>query len=1022
MRRALPLALALCAFASAADWPTYRHDMARSGITQETLKPPLSRAWEFRPAHAPQPAWAEPNPRNVGGWYGHVEGRRVHFDDAYHVVVSQGLVCFGSSADGAVTALDAATGRVRWRTLTDGPVRLAPTFAGGKVYAASDDGHAYCLGGENGKTQWRVRVAPNGRKVLGSGKMVSLWPIRTSVLVDGDTAYVGAGIFPAEGVYLYALRASDGQTLWCNDSAGAAPQSRISPQGYLLASADTLFAPMGRVSPAAFARKDGRLLHTAYIRHEVGGSYALLADDRVYTGTKQMVAYSQKSPSKRYAWFEGRQLVVCKDTVYCATGKAIKAYDRVAYPAAGLRKQKLIDQRRGAAGNVRNQKRSLAKAKAALNAATKAAAASIDDTKLQAAAATATNAHAAAEKNVAKAQDALVDVNAKFKENDDAIDAATHWQFASDCADALILAGTVLYAGGAGQVVALDVETGKQLWSMKVDGTARGLAVAEGKLFVSTNTGAILCFAPEGAKDAGVVRRSGTPLQVDPRIAAMANEILKTSGVTQGYALVLGCGTGRLAAELAERMDMIVCGIEKDAAKVATARAALDKAGLAGARVHVERGDLSNVPFADYFANLVVCEDVQGDGDVVRMVKPHGGVLLVKDAALLRKWLAAADIEKPVITQAGDWAVWKRGPLPGAGSWTHQYAEPGNTTCSDDQLVKAPLSVLWFGMPGPTDMVERHHRAAAPLAAKGRLFVQGLGVLKAYDSYNGLKLWERVIPTAFRKTVSHEASNLVTDGDNLFVAAGAECYRIDAATGKTTHTYALPAAEDAAPRTWGYVARVGDLLYGTRSPGRRVADCIFALDAATGAVRWKTEPSTIPQASLSIGGGILYYARADVTDAQREQAMADVAKSDPDAVHDPAAVRLLVAVDAATGKAVWERPIALTGSVGGSYWCSLGTIVSRDVLLLFGVYADGHYWRQFFAGKFKQRRIVALSAKTGKPIWAKRIGYRVRPLVVGDTLHAEPWAFDLYTGEQQQRTHPITGKQEPWQFARPGHH
>ncbi|NQT51426.1 DNRLRE domain-containing protein [bacterium] len=112
----------------------------------------------------------------------------------------------------------------------------------------------------------------------------------------------------------------------------------------------------------------------------------------------------------------------------------------------------------------------------------------------------------------------------------------------------------------------------------------------------------------------------------------------------------------------------------------------------------------------------------------------------------------------------------------------------------------------------------------------------------------------------------------------------------------------------------------------------------------------------------------------------------------------------------------------LTGSTGGAYWCSLGAAYKNDVLLLFGVYADGHYWKQFFAGQFGSRRVFALSAKDGHELWRQYIGYRVRPIVVGDTLHAEPWAFDIHTGQQKTRTNPITGQEEAWQFARPGHH
>ena len=35
---------------------------------------------------------------------------------------------------------------------------------------------------------------------------------------------------------------------------------------------------------------------------------------------------------------------------------------------------------------------------------------------------------------------------------------------------------------------------------------------------------------------------------------------------------------------------------------------------------------------------------------------------------------------------------------------------------------------------------------------------------------------------------------------------------------------------------------------------------------------------------------------------------------------------------------------------------------------------------------------------------------------------AEPWAFDLKTGQQRTRTNPVSGVEAPWQFLRPGHH
>ncbi len=292
--------------------------------------------------------------------------------------------------------------------------------------------------------------------------------------------------------------------------------------------------------------------------------------------------------------------------------------------------------------------------------------------------------------------------------------------------------------------------------------------------------------------------------------------------------------------------------------------AALDAAGLYGARVVIEHGELSQVPFSDYFANLIVSEDAlvsgQMPGDAAeafRMLKPLGGTNLHRPTGGGRRQgpAAAAGGDAAVAGRGGIdggevseedgvWLDFRRGPLPGAGSWTHQYAEPGNTTCSDDQLVRCPLGVLWFGNPGPGQMAERHRRAAAPLAINGRLFVLGEGTanrigvgentVMAYDAYNGLKLWERKIRGALRVSVTHDAGNSAANDDSLFVAVGDECLRLDAATGETKLTYKMPPAADGEPRSWGYVAVVGDVLYGSRTVKGRTADCVFAIDLASG--------------------------------------------------------------------------------------------------------------------------------------------------------------------------------------------
>ena len=58
----------------------------------------------------------------------------------------------------------------------------------------------------------------------------------------------------------------------------------------------------------------------------------------------------------------------------------------------------------------------------------------------------------------------------------------------------LIMAGNTLFAGGDGQIAAFNTSDGTRTWTAAVNGKAWGLAVANGRLFASTDTGAIHCF------------------------------------------------------------------------------------------------------------------------------------------------------------------------------------------------------------------------------------------------------------------------------------------------------------------------------------------------------------------------------------------------------------------------------------------------------------------------------------------------------------------------------------------------
>ncbi len=70
----------------------------------------------------------------------------------------------------------------------------------------------------------------------------------------------------------------------------------------------------------------------------------------------------------------------------------------------------------------------------------------------------------------------------------------TLWSQPIEAGNALALAGKTLLVGSRDRVSAFNAANGKALWSGPVPGRALGLAVANGALLVSTDTGAIVSF------------------------------------------------------------------------------------------------------------------------------------------------------------------------------------------------------------------------------------------------------------------------------------------------------------------------------------------------------------------------------------------------------------------------------------------------------------------------------------------------------------------------------------------------
>jgi outer membrane protein assembly factor BamB len=169
------------------DWPTYRHDAGRSGITKARVPAELKRHWEARlttRASAP--------------------------------VIAAGKV-FAADIDAhTICALDASDGHVIWSYTTGGRVDSPPTYYQGLLLFGSSDGWVYCLRASDGALAWRFRDLPADRLICAYGQLESAWPVSGSILVKDDVAYFAAGrnSFLDGGIFLYGLDPQTGRVIY----------------------------------------------------------------------------------------------------------------------------------------------------------------------------------------------------------------------------------------------------------------------------------------------------------------------------------------------------------------------------------------------------------------------------------------------------------------------------------------------------------------------------------------------------------------------------------------------------------------------------------------------------------------------------------------------------------------------------------------------------------------------------------------------------------------------------------------
>ncbi len=434
-------------------------------------------------------------------------------------------------------------------------------------------------------------------------------------------------------------------------------------------------------------------------------------------------------------------------------------------------------------------------------------------------------------------------------------------------------------------------------------------------------------------------------------VRGTADELLKLSGLRGGMIVHLGCGDGALTAALGRSDRFLVHGLSRDAAEVAAARARLVRSGSNG-RISVARLTGRRLPYVDNLVNVLIVEDASGIAreELLRVLAPRG-------AGMIREGKAWSRVLKPCPSAYDDWthylydatnnAVSKdkairpltRMQWVGSPRWSRHH----DHMSSMSSLVSAGGRLFYIFDEGST--------ASIVLPSDWKLI--------ARDGFNGAVLWKRPIEKWFTQLWPLKSGpalltrRLVAVGDEVYttLAIDGPTVALDAATGETLRTYEGTAGTDEIICSDGVLFLAVNKAPGKRWGGprnsvsairRQVRDArwakadsvVVALSADTGQELWRHETNLSPSTLAVDGGRVVFH------DGER-----------------------VVALDRKTGRRQWaSQPLPMWSPKAVQSWFVPILVLYEDVVL----WAGGEEMRPHRGGKDV---MTALDAATGKKLW-----------------------------------------------------
>ena len=130
-------------------------------------------------------------------------------------------------------------------------------------------------------------------------------------MVKDGVVYFAAGVWPFEGVFIYAMQIDTGKVVWRNDRMGylfgQQPHNTqaiggLAPQGYLLIDEDELIVPCSTAYPARLSRLTGELIdfELPSAGRYPGGWFAALDPDQARALRRGKLTFDETINSQKH--------------------------------------------------------------------------------------------------------------------------------------------------------------------------------------------------------------------------------------------------------------------------------------------------------------------------------------------------------------------------------------------------------------------------------------------------------------------------------------------------------------------------------------------------------------------------------------------------------------------------------------------------------------------------------------------------------------------------------------------------